>query len=332
MELTPEQKQKCDQYIRKWMELGKSCEPTDMPVAIEAIKRAYTSVGLPVPTYFIGPVPGPYEGAVVEAMLREHVKKGTEFADDGSDLNERLLAELDEYLDDPSKRELTLNISNQCYGSMEYWLSKYDFFINECDVKLDMLNPLMDLAKVCGWWTPLSDIVIIQDKPLYIHINEQNRLHKLGGPAVKYRGKTRSDIYAVNGIRVSESVSMQTFTAEDIERERNVEVRRIMIDLYGGMERYLTDIKATVVDSDDFGTLYRVDGRDGRPPYMTVKVVNSTPEPDGSFKDYFLRVDPEAYGGLTTARAAVASTWRNNDTTRSLLFEKPEDYDPEIET
>jgi hypothetical protein len=46
---------------------------------------------------------------------------------------------------------------------------------------------------------------------------------------------------------------------------------------------------------------------------MMVKVVNSTQEPDGTFKDYFIRVDPNAYGGLKTARQAIASTWRDED-------------------
>lgn len=47
-------------------------------------------------------------------------------------------------------------------------------------------------------------------------------------------------------------------------------------------------------------------------------------------KDYFIRCDPKAYGGLKTAHAAVASTWRNAD--GSMLFEKPEDYNCEIES
>jgi hypothetical protein len=36
-----------------------------------------------------------------------------------------------------------------------------------------------------------------------------------------------------------------------------------------------------------------------------VKVINSTAEPDGTFKDYFLRVPP----GTRTARAGVAWTF-----------------------
>lgn len=49
-----------------------------------------------------------------------------------------------------------------------------------------------------------------------------------------------------------------------------------------------------------------------------VKVVNSTPEPDGSYKDYFLRVPPT----ITTAHEAVAWTFGKT----------AETYAPAIET
>jgi hypothetical protein len=43
----------------------------------------------------------------------------------------------------------------------------------------------------------------------------------------------------------------------------------------------------------------------GDEPLVMVKVVNATPEADGSFKDYFLRVPPT----VQTAREAVAWTF-----------------------
>jgi hypothetical protein len=42
---------------------------------------------------------------------------------------------------------------------------------------------------------------------------------------------------------------------------------------------------------------------------VVVKVVNSTPEPDGSFKDYLLRVPPD----IRTPREAVAWTFATDD-------------------
>ena len=51
---------------------------------------------------------------------------------------------------------------------------------------------------------------------------------------------------------------------------------------------------------------------------------------DVIYKEYFLRVDPKAYGGLTTARAAVASTWRTKK--GELYFKNPNDYAPIFES
>jgi hypothetical protein len=134
----------------------------------------------------------------------------------------------------------------------------------------------------------------------------------------------------VNGVRVPAHVveSPEKMTADQIEKETNLEVRRVMIDAYG-REKFILDSNSKIVHSDDFGVLYRKDLVDDE-ALMMVKVVNSTPEPDGSFKDYFIRVDPNAYAGLKTARAAVASTWRKED--GSMLFENPDDYNCEIET
>jgi hypothetical protein len=59
-----------------------------------------------------------------------------------------------------------------------------------------------------------------------------------------------------------------------------------------------------VVHKDEFGTLYCLPQR-GWEAVAIVKVVNTTPEPDGTFKDYFLRVPP----WVRTAREAVAWTF-----------------------
>ena len=85
-----------------------------------------------------------------------------------------------------------------------------------------------------------------------------------------------------------------------------------------GQGKYLMQSGAKELHRDDFGVLYLKEIPDDEPLLM-VKVVNSTPEPDGSFKDYFLRVHPRLRPLLAnnqmgepqpmTARNAVASTF-----------------------
>ena len=85
-----------------------------------------------------------------------------------------------------------------------------------------------------------------------------------------------------------------------------------------GEKRFVEAIGATPVHTDDCGTLFQVP-LEGDEPLTLVRVLNSTPEADGSAKPYWLRVHPElrpmrAYQRMgapqaMTARNAVASTF-----------------------
>jgi len=328
--LSPEQIAKFADYADKWVKIGTDTNETDMISAVLYIKEAYQAAGLNPPSYFVGPVAGPYEAAVAESIVNSHAKKKTVFSS-ASDFNDRIMREVEEYIEKGSK-DFNYTISNQIFGYQEYWLSYYDYFAVECGIDLQKIDPLIKLASVCGWWTPLTDVAIIQHKPSLIARDDRNRLHSTEGPAVRFRSKSQSlsDVYCVHGVRVNKKIIDRDFKTKDIDNQKNVEVRRVMIDLYG-KDKYIIDSGAEIVHQDDFGTLYRKEMLDDE-PLMMVKVVNSTVEPDGTFKDYFIRVDEKCYGGLKTARAAVASTWRNNDAERSLVFKNPEDYDPDIET
>lgn len=79
-------------------------------------------------------------------------------------------------------------------------------------------------------------------------------------------------------------------------------MRRVMLEHYG-YERYL-DSGARPLHRDETGALWRID-LDGDEPVVMVEVLNSTPEPDGSRRTYWLRVPPST----RTARQGVAWTF-----------------------
>jgi hypothetical protein len=79
------------------------------------------------------------------------------------------------------------------------------------------------------------------------------------------------------------------------------------------MEAFLEAGGAELVAQDDFGCLWRTAFQVDGEHYTAVEVVNATPEADGSYRRYFLRVPPTT----RTARAAVAWTFG---------FDKPRDY------
>lgn len=334
-ELTPEQEALFPEFVEKWVSIGLVTDECNVIDAVEAIKEVYRVQDLEPPSYYIGPVNNPYEGALAEKILHEFVTNKTEFRD-AQHLNELVMAEIAERVKSPEKEQASLN--SQIYGNADYWLSFYDYWLHintmvPDDQKIegiDVVKPLIELAKHIGWWTPLEDVAILQHKPLEIHRDEEHRLHNPDGYALKYRGESNfCNLYKIHGVTVPESVIKKTFTAQDIEKEENVEVRRIMLDIYG-TERFIEETNAIEIHSDEFGILYKKEFEGDTEDMYVVKVVNSTPEPDGTYKDYFLRVDPKCYGGIKTARAAVASTWKNDD--GSLVFESPEDYDCSIET
>jgi hypothetical protein len=128
-----------------------------------------------------------------------------------------------------------------------------------------------------------------------------DRLHCENGPAVAWPDGARYWFW--QGVQVPQRVIEEPHTLElrEILEERNIEIRRVMIDRYGPGRLAQ---KGTKLHVDEFGTLWRVE-LPGDEPLVVVEVVNSTPEPDGSFKNYLLRVPPS----ITTARQGVAWTF-----------------------
>ena len=153
-------------------------------------------------------------------------------------------------------------------------------------------------------------------QPSVFSLDDRRRLHSSSGPAFMWLNDIRD--YYWHGVHVESYVveKPESITVLDIETETNTEVRRVKIERFGQV-RYLLDSWVREIHRDDYGTLYRRDVP-GDEPLSMVKVVNATPEPDGSFKDYFLRVPPT----MRTAKEAVAWTFGKS----------PDNYEPEKET
>ena len=176
---------------------------------------------------------------------------------------------------------------------------------------------LIAVARSSGWWWALRGFAILTERPTFISRDERGRLHCENRAALEYPDGW--GVYAWHGVRVSEQLILrpQNITWQQIDQETNAEVRRVMIERYG-MDRYLLDGGAAELHRDETGILYRKE-LSGDEPLVSVRVLNSTPEPDGSIKTYWLRVHPELRpmldGGRTgepqemTARNAVASTF-----------------------
>jgi hypothetical protein len=204
------------------------------------------------------------------------------------------------------------------------------FFRDVC--KLDLPGDLWDRAQAyedinssACWSWPHKNFVIAVERPKAIHRElvdptvtrglGSHRLHNASGPAVEWNGWS---VWAIHGVRVTEQIVMrpETLTAAQIDGEGNQEVRRVMIERFGAA-RWLRESGAMLVHEDKRGKLWRKT-REGDTDVVMVEVKNSTPEPDGSIKDYWLRVPPT----VTTVTQAVAWTF----------CMEPTQYAPRVET
>jgi hypothetical protein len=183
------------------------------------------------------------------------------------------------------------------------WVSHYDF-LRTIGVKgTESLDGITKLTKSCGWWWPYKDLCILTERPVSVKRDNRGRLHNEKGMVVRYADNW--GFYAWHGVIVPDDVIMlkEPITIERIAAERNIEVRRVLIERFG-LDDYLKNGKVIKIHKDNCGTLWRMDV-EGDEPIMVVQVVNSTAEPDGIFKEYFLRVPPN----IVRAKQAVAWTF-----------------------
>lgn len=186
-------------------------------------------------------------------------------------------------------------------------------FDTETQEKLDIW---LNLFKAAPWCSFYRNVCFVGMYPRTTAFDEQFRLSNRSGPAIAFADGY--EVFAVEGIVVPRKLieSPETISISDIDQQGNAAVRRMMVDTYGAA-RYIEGSAAVFVHEDECGQLYRKEMA-GDEPLLMVRVKNSTPEADGTFKYYFLRVPPN----MQTAREAVAWTFGVS----------PHEYKPEAES
>ncbi len=321
--LTQEQIDKCPLYVKKWVDIGLSTEPVDKKLAEDAINLMYECGKVEKPKKIVW-LKSPLSMFIAfhEIMTTKHLNWDTLY-DKVKDAN---------VINDPGYKDAIGDYLNETvYGNHEAgWLSFYDFFETEFPekYKFDNLAGLNALSKTCGWVFPRVDVCFASERHSVLNRDDEGRLHCENGPAVSYSDGW--SVYAIHGVRLPEYIIMrpEEITVDKIHDQSNAEIKRVMIDKFG-KARYIQESGAIMVHQDEFGELYKAE-IEGDEPLMMVKVINSTPEPDGSSKEYFLRVPAdEEYdvigvlkGPMARAKQAVAWTFKLTE----------EQYNPIIET
>lgn len=300
--LTKAQQAKFPEYIKRWTDIGLSTQPADRPRAEAAIRKMYECGGLKAPKRIVW-----CGSPLSQGLTREAVNK------------------IASTLAGPNKKASVWasvgdSVRDSVYGQHDAnWLSFYKFFEAECglEAQTEKLAGLWELCESAGWALPHENICWVSERHCTCNRDERGRLHCLTGPALAYADGF--SIYAVHGVRLSMDIieNPKSIDIPRIEKEANAEIRRVMIERYG-QSKYIVDSGAQEIACDDFGTLYRKELA-GDEPILMVKVINSSAEPDGSYREYFLRVHPECrpmlegnrFGDVQTLTPlnAIASTF-----------------------
>ena len=172
-----------------------------------------------------------------------------------------------------------------------------------------VLDQLVAIARSAGPWLMGKDRAVLSERPLRLRLDDRGRLHSIDGPALAYSDGTEA--FAIHGVVVPRTWSRTRAPSRGPDR-RGGERRdptRPRRALRGGAAHPRGRRHAGPRGRDRPTLAARAAGTIGwsgrDEPIVMVEVVNSTPEPDGTRRTYFLRVPPDT----RTAREAVAWTF-----------------------
>lgn len=159
-------------------------------------------------------------------------------------------------------------------------------------------------------------------------INDQ--LHREDGPAATSLFDKNGENYYLRNIILSkkehENILKGKIALDVIQHTSDIAFRRMLIEYYG-VGKFLEKTNTKPIYESSLGSIYKKELRDDE-PLVVVKVKNSTPETDGTYKDYYIRIPP-FFGrkrwlakSEKIVREAIAWTFAMRGT----------EYDPKIES
>lgn len=334
---------KLAEYRDRWLEIGLSKDPCDRAASERQMTEAYKSAGLKEPVYawFGSPwaaiaarnfttlleewrqspkdlsVPigvttnGGTWAMIGDGLAALHATAGEELP--SAEVCEALFYEA------VSPSRMQSGVWDCGYGQHDAnWLGYYEYMREVCGEvdATSKLVPLIEHAKVGGWYLPHIEVCFMSERPDILELDDQYRLHSRTGPALHFPDGWA--VYAINNVKVPSYVvtNPEQITVQRIDEEQNLEVRTIMLGIFG-MERFLSESGAIPVHADEYGSLYRRD-MPGDEPLAMVCYTDEVKNLDGTPKRGFLRVPPDC----ETAHAAVAWTYHKD----------PKDYKPLLRT
>jgi hypothetical protein len=184
------------------------------------------------------------------------------------------------------------------------WLGALQYLHDVCGLvrQTAPLAGLWELALSAGCMVPHEQVCWLMHRPTSLRRDANGRLHAADGPALCFGADC--EVYAWKGILVPARLIEQpeSIDVRLVEAAHDPQIRRCMIDIMTP-QRFIEQGGAYRVVEDETGVLWRQRWR--WEAWAAVEVINGTPEPDGTFKRYFLQVPPT----VRTPREGVAWTY-----------------------
>lgn len=186
-ELTPEMEARIPVVRDEWIAIGRNTDPADRQRAEAGVREAYKSAGREPPEVIVW-LDGVDQGITLAAQW---VKA------------DHPLLPGDPKLQPVTEEERMQAVQLACYGQHDAgWHSFYAFFEPYIPEEVAPLHGQREVARSANWWWPFETCCIITERPSEFNLDEDGKLHNLGGPAVVYRsGYVR---YAFHGTCVPE--------------------------------------------------------------------------------------------------------------------------------
>ena len=241
--LTPEQKAKMPEYVKKWVDIGTNTDRLDPVRAQKTIDNFRKLIGrvIDVPLLIVD---NPLEAWVTCYLFNDRNVP----VDD-------LKAEMTAYFNgNPEKYDIgTPSLPWQTGSFYASTFSFYDFMVEEVGVELEAelyaKYKVWEATSQIGCIYPLDGLTVVSQKPITIHLNENNMLHKDGGPAIEYAGMGNLKVYSLNGVHVPEYVAVTPEEQLDLEYYNTIENADVKAEFVrkAGVERFLD--KAKLMDT-----------------------------------------------------------------------------------
>jgi hypothetical protein len=217
--LTPEQEAKMPEYVKKWISVATSTVDIDFETQTEIVRdfRGLINLKQEVPLV-VGN--NPIECWVLCCLHEQGVKQ------------EDLQAEMEKVFAHKSTYEVPQASLPYNTCLLSYVFSFYDYMFTEVGVEIEaeLMQKYKTWERTSAIWAiyPLDELTVICRKPTEIHLNENNVLHRDGGPALKFEGLGDFKIFALNGVRVPEYLAVTPSHQIDIKKynqEQNADVK-----------------------------------------------------------------------------------------------------------